>query len=171
MKRRTQTLLYHLLPVVFWLLAIGGSVVPFFIQITPDESPLTYAFGFIPAGLVLASIALLRHIPRHASSLEESFIVALLLGIASYWMPTVLFVTIPLVIYLYIRRLFEPRGWFAFFIGYATIAIWETVLIYLFPETFHLAPFTSNLYYWLPVGALSFAYIASTIGRQNLRVR
>ena len=35
MRRATQNMLYHLLPVVFWLLAIGGTLVPVFLNFTP----------------------------------------------------------------------------------------------------------------------------------------
>ena len=35
MKQSVQNMLYHLLPAVFWLLAIGGSLVPLLLHFTP----------------------------------------------------------------------------------------------------------------------------------------
>ena len=164
MKRRTQTILFHLLPAVFWLLAIGGSVVPVFFL--PD-----YAWGFIPAVLALLSVFLIGRIKRHTSSVEQCFQMAVLLGIAAYWLPTVVFLIVPIWGYLVYQNLFTMRSFLATLLGVATVAAWFAVLSFLLPETFHLSPFTFHLYRWIPTGALLIAYIASTIVRQTLRVR
>ena len=163
MKHQTQTILYHLLPVAFWLLAIGGSVVPVFFL--PD-----YAWGFIPAVLALLSVFLIGRIKRHTSSVEQCFQMAVLLGIAAYWLPTVVFLILPIWGYLIYQNLFDKRAFLATILGLATVAVWLTVLIllHLIPYTFSLA---YNLYAWIPTGALLIAYIASTIVRQTLRVR
>ena len=167
MKRSTQNTLYHLLPVVFWLLAIGGSVLPFV------WLPAEYAYGFIPAVLVLIVAMLLRHIPRHTTSEVQCFQSALLLGIASYWLPTVVFLTLPVWVYLVFRSLFDFRSLCATLIGYATVAAWAAAAIYLHWLPYVWTDFWSkeNAYGWIPTGAFLIAYIASTIARQNLRAR
>ena len=164
MRRQTQTILFHLLPAVFWLLAIGGSVVPVFFL--PD-----YAWGFIPAVLALLSVFLIGRIKRHTSSVEQCFQMAVLLGIAAYWLPTVVFLIVPIWGYLVYQNLFTMRSFLATLLGVATVAAWFAVLSFLLPETFHLSPFTFHLYRWIPTGAFLIAYIASTIVRQTLRVR
>lgn len=170
MKRSTQNMLYHLLPVVIWLLAIGGSIVPFFVPINSQLSPTDYLYGYIPTALVMLVVIMLTQIKRHESSLEECFIAAILLGVASWWMPSILFLVVPMVVYLYVRNLLEPRGGMAVFIGFSLVAIWMAVLSCLSLVTYPLS-LTHNLWIWIPVGAFLFAYIVSTIARRILRVR
>jgi hypothetical protein len=159
-------MLYHLLPVVFWLLAIGGSIIPlFFVE--------HYAWGFIPAALAWLSVVIIRHIQRHTNSIEECLVVALFLGVASYWLPSVLFLIIPIWGYLIYHNLFSFRSFVATLIGYAVVAVWATIFIVLGWITNPWAHFfaTENAWGWIPTGAFILAYIASTIARQNLRVR
>ena len=167
MKRSTQNTLYHLLPVVFWLLAIGGSVLPFI------WFPIEYAYMFIPAVLVLIVAILLRHIPRFTTSEVQCFQASLLLGIASFWLPSVVFLTLPMWIYLLFRSLFDFRAFCATIIGYATIAIWAATAVYLhwLPNVWANLLSIKNAYGWIPTGAFLIAYIASTTARQTLRVR
>ena len=78
-------MLYHLLPVVFWLLAISGSVLPLLLA-APDSpfSSLTYRLGFVVALPALLVIAIMARIQRHSSSVEQCMHMGVLLGIASY---------------------------------------------------------------------------------------
>lgn len=167
MKRRTQTILYHLLPVVFWLLAIGGAIVPLVIPITNNLSPITY---FIPVLPVLCGLFLLTGLKRHASSVEACFLTAVLLGIGAYWLPTIIFLILPACLYLHVRNLLELRSVTAFLLGYALVAIWMAVLVFLSIFNFQFS-FTENAYGWIPIGAVLLAWTASTIARRNLRVR
>ena len=164
MTRRTQNILYHLLPVVFWLLAAGGIIIW---EILDLQSSI---FNYVPALLALISTALIHRIPRHTSAVEPCFQMALLLGIATYWLPSVLFVILPLWGYLIYRNLLDLRALLATLIGLATVAIWVVVLNYL-----HLTQYTFSLSHnaqlWIPTGAVLLAWLASTIARQNLRVR
>ena len=96
MKRHTQELLYHLLPVIFWLLAVSGSVLP----LVWLSLPTSYLWGFLVIAIVLTCITILGRIKRHESSVEQCFQVAILLGVASYWLPTVLFLMLPIWGYL-----------------------------------------------------------------------
>ena len=170
MKRQTQTILYHLLPVVFWLSAIGGSVLAY-----------RQMSGYIVSIFALCAIHIIHRIPRWEEPVEQSFQVAVLLGIASYWLPSVLLLILPIWLYLMYRGLFGLRSVLATLIGLALVAIWAAVL-YSLPFIFHLSSFTfylpwahffaiENAWGWIPVGAFLVAYIASTIARQNLHVR
>lgn len=164
MTRRTQNILYHLLPVVFWLLAAGGIVLWAICHL-----PFTI-YHYMPAVLAWVSVIIIHRIPRHTSAVEPCFQMALLLGIAAYWLPSVLFVILPLWGYLIYRNLLDLRALLATLIGLATVAIWVVVLNYL-----HLTQYTFSLSHnaqlWIPTGAVLLAWLASTIARQNLRVR
>ena len=178
MRRQTQVILYHLLPAVFWLLAIGGSLVPALLSQRSGltgEAGLTsnYYFGYLVTAFVLIVIVIIGRLKRHTSSIEECFQMALLLGIASYWLPTVLFLTLAFWIYLIYQNLFSFRAFIATLIGYAVVAIWAAIFIVLGWIANPWAHFfaTENAWGWIPTGAILLAWLASTIARQNLRVR
>ena len=182
MKRSTQTLLYLLLPVVFWLLAIGGSLVPLLLSTfnspygvskSEELSIVNYYAGFLVAAIVLLCIFIISRIRRHTDSVEECFLVAVLLGIASYWLPTVVFLTLPIIIWLYYHHLFELRGMVAVLIGYAFVAIWAAVFIWLgwIENTWEHFFDPDYLWAWIPAGSLLLAWLASAITRRTLRVR
>ena len=164
MNRRTQNILYHLLPVVFWLLAAGGIVL--WAIINHQSSIINY----IPALLAWVSVLIIHRIPRHGDAIEPSFQMALLLGIAAYWLPSVLLLILPLWGYLIYRHLFDLRAFIATLIGLATIAIWIAVGTVLSLFTFHFS-LTNNLFAWIPTGAILLAWLGSTIVRQTLRER
>ena len=174
MKRQTQVILYHLLPAVFWLLAIGGALVPLLLWTDIDgSSNYNYHYGFLVSVLVLVCIGIIRRIKRHSTSMEECFQVALLLGVASYWLPTVLFLIIPIWVYLIYQNLFSFRSWVATLIGWAVVAVWAAVLVATGYIANPWADFfaTENALGWIPLGAILLAWLASTIARQTLRVR
>ena len=169
MRRQTQNTLYHLLPVAFWLLATGVVVVweLFF-------NPQFSIFHYVPSVLVWAALALLHRIGRHTNSVEQCFQIALLLGVAAYWLPSAVFLILPAWGYLIYRNLFSLRAFFASLIGLAFVAVWVWVLsLFALPSSILPLPFSisNNLSAWLPTGAVLFAWIASTIARQTLRVR
>ena len=165
--------LYHLLPAVFWLLAIGGSLVPVFLPLNFQLSTFNYYCGYWVAAIVLIIIVFIGNIKRHASSVEECFLMALLLGIASYWIPTVVFLTLPVWAYLIYQNLFSGRSVLATLLGYALIAIWAAVAILFGWIANPWAHFFAleNALGWIPLGAILLAWLASTIVRQILRAR
>jgi hypothetical protein len=167
MTRRTQAILSHLLPAIFWTLAIGGSLIPFVFDIP------RYAWGYIPIAIVLFCIVKLGGIQRHTSSVNVCFEVALLIGIASYWLPTVLFLILPAWAYLIYINVFSVQSITATLIGLATVAVWAFVFISMGwianPWAEFFAP--KNAWGWIPTGAILLAWLASTIVRRNLRVR
>ena len=172
MTRQTQKLLYHLLPVAFWLLAIGGIVLWhwFYLQ-TPITNHKSQITNYIPALLALVSALIIRHIPRHQTAEEPAFQASVLLGVAAYFLPSVLVLLLPMWVYLLYRHLYSWRVFFASLIGVALVAIWVMVLSYLRPESFQLSTFNFQLSRWIPTGTCLLAYIGSTIVRQTLRER
>ena len=166
-------MLYHLLPAVFWLLAIGGSLVPVILSpFTFHPSPLYY-YGYLVAVLVLIVILIIGRLKRHASSVEACFRMGIYLGVASYWLPTVVFMTIPVWAYLIYRNIFSGRSILATILGYALVAVWAAVFIFLGWIANPWADFfaSENALGWIPLGAVLLAWLASTIARQTLRAR
>ncbi len=171
MKRQTQNILYHLLPVVFWLLAIGGSFVGY-LAISNFQFPISNVLHFFaPAVLAWVATWIIGRLKRHEEAVTPSFHVAVLLSIAAYWLPSVLVLVLPIWVYLFYLNAFSLRVVTATLIGFVLVAIWTLVLFKLSTLTYHLSPLTYNLYAWLPTGAFVVAYIASTIVRRTLRVR
>ena len=164
MRRQTQEIVYHLLPVVFWLLAAGGMVLweMYNVQFT--------IYNYIPGVSCLIGALLITHIKRHESAVVPCFQVAVLVGIAAYWLPSVLFLILPVWIYLIYRHLFDLRTFTATLIGLALVAIWMAVGSYFSLFSFHFS-LSANLFVWIPTGIILLAWLGSTIVRQILRVR
>ena len=162
-------MLYHLLPVAFWLLASGGIVV------WEILSPFAFhfsIFNYIPAALSLLSAAIIRRIPRHTESVEQCFVVALLLGIAAYWLPTVVGLILPIWFYLIYQNLFSLRSFLSSLLGFACVGVWFFVLSLLpLSLTSNLLPLTSNLPLWLPTASVLLAWLFTVLVRKHLRVR
>ena len=171
MTYQTRVILRRTLPVVFWLLAVSGVIsVPFIIRWT---APANYWLGFAVAAFVLSCVLILTRIDRHVSSAQENFQTAVLLGIASYWLPTVVFMTIPFWIYVTYKNAFSFRAFLATLIGYALVAVHAAILIWFGWIDFVWAEFFApeRLWGWIPTGAVLVAWLASTIVRQTLRER
>lgn len=173
MKQSVQNMLYHLLPAVFWLLAIGGSLVPLIPSFNFQLSTFNYYSGYLVAAIVLIVILIIGRLKRHASSVEACFRMGIYLGVASYWLPTVVFLTVPVWAYLIYRNIFSGRSILATILGYALVAVWAAVFIFLGwisnPWTDFFA--SENALGWIPLGAILLAWLASTIARQILRAR
>ena len=141
--------------------------------------PEGYFWGYLVAALILLSIAILTHIKRHESAVEQSFQVAVLLGIASYWLPPVVLLIIPMWGYLYYRNLFDTRCLMASLIGFAMMALWVVVLhwigmhysVFSFPLPWLEFWVNENAWGWIPTGALLLAWLGTTIVQQTLRER
>lgn len=171
-------MLYHLLPVAFWLLAAGLCCLPFIFAAILNSPSHIFSFPFVsyfaPAVLTLFCLLIIIRIPRRADAVEPCFRVGLLLGIASYWLPSVLLLIVPVWIYLTYRNvIYSFRLVIASLIGIALVAIWAAVCIFMGWLDCPWADFwnTKNLWAWLPTGSFIFAFIGSTIVRQNLRAR
>ena len=161
------------MPVAFWLPAIVGTIIPLFPSLHSPLAVANYYFGYLVALLVLIAIGNIGRIKRHTSSVEECFLMAIVLGIASYWLPTVLFLTLVFWGYLIYRNLFSMRSFLATLTGYAAVAIWAAVFIVMGWISNPWASFFAkeNALGWIPLGAILLAWLFSTIARQILRVR
>ncbi len=171
MTRQVQTILYHTLPIVFWLLAVVGCVSAWFFAPFPEETDgLRF---FLPGVLVLIALVVIGRLERHTSSVEPCFRMGLLVGLAAYWMPSVVLVVLPLWGVLLFRNLFSFRSFLATLFGLAFVAIWVAVFCYIgIIETPSLEGRDGvGFLPWIPTGAFAIAYIGSTIVRQTLRVR
>ena len=179
MTRHTQTILYHTLPIAFWLLAGLVCALPWGLTFVNSAlCPPSLLSYLLPSVVVLTGLWILTSIKRHGSAVEPCFWIGILLGIASYWLPTVLFLVVPAWIYLYYRRLMNVHAFSAIFVGLIFVAIWAAVLIYnpwmtsgLLKNTWADFFAWDTLWAWLPIGAVLFAFIASSIARTNLRIR
>ena len=164
-----------MLPVVFWLLAAGGALVPGILHFTLSSFPVpsAYYWGFLVATLVMIVILFIGRIQRHTSSVEECLWVGLIIGVASYWLPTVVFLILPIWVYLIYQNLFSFRSFLATLIGLAVVAIYFFVGLRLGWLTYSWTAFFSldSLWGWIPTGAALIAWLTSTIARQTLRVR
>lgn len=167
MYLHTRNILYHLLPVVFWLLAIGVCVL---YKIYFASSWLQ----FIPAIVGVLVWCVIARIKRYSSGVEQCFQVGLLIGLASYWLPTIVFLCIPVWIYLVYKHYFSFRLVCATLLGGAVVAIYASIAIGLgWLNTIPwLRFFAADLAHgWLPTGAVLLACLFSTIARRNLRER
>lgn len=177
MNRRDSQILSRVLPIVFWTVAVAGSVcIPFLLSslnAQPSTLNANYWWGYAVTALVLTIIVILQRIDRHVIAIGEAFVCALLLGVASYWLPTALFLTVPALIYLIVRNHFSFRTLTAILLGFATVAIWAAVAIVMGwignPWASFFAP--EQAWGWIPLGAILLAWLASLIARQTLRVR
>ncbi|MBO4454336.1 MAG: hypothetical protein J5761_04695 [Paludibacteraceae bacterium] len=177
MNRHEASILSRVLPNTFWGLAVAGTVgIPFLLSHFGLQSSAfnnTYWWGFAATALVLTIIVILEHLDRHVIAIREAYSSALLLGIASYWLPTVLFLVVPIIVYLIVRNHFTFRSFTAILLGFATVAVWATVAIMIGwisnPWASFFAP--EQAWGWIPLGAVLLAWLASTIVRQTLRVR
>ena len=120
--------------------------------------------------LALISMYLITHIKRHASSVEECFEVGVLLSIAAYWLPSVLFLILPVWVYLIYKNLFSFRSFLASLIGCALVAIWVVVGNLFQLSTFNFS-LSANLFAWIPAGSFLLAWLGTTIVQQTLRER
>ncbi|MDY6379306.1 MAG: hypothetical protein SPK90_00720 [Bacteroidales bacterium] len=177
MNRHKATILSRVLPIVFWTLAVAGSVgIPFLLSALEVQSPdfnENYWWGFAVSALVMAVIGILQKLDRHEIAIQEAFSSSLLLGIASFWLPTVLFLTIPIIFFLVYRNHFSFRSFTAMIIGFSTVAIWATVAILLgwIPNNWAIFFSPTIAWGWIPLGSILLAWLGSTIVRQSLRVR
>ena len=97
---------------------------------------------------------------------------ALLLGIAAYWLPTVVGLILPIWFYLIYQNLFSLRSFLSSLLGFACVGVWFFVLSLLpLPLTSNILPLTSNLPLWLPTASVLLAWLFTVLVRKHLRVR
>ena len=172
MNRREANMWRTALPIVFWTVGIGGSLVPAFVLgFTGLNS--NYYWGYAVAALLLMVIAIFSRIKRHDTCEVQCFWLGLTLAVASYWMPTVLFFVLPFWIVLISRNVFTVRAIVATLVGVGFVAIYAAIAVWLGWITNVWASFFSPDYLWagIPVGAILSAWLDSTIAKKTIRVR
>ncbi len=177
MTYQTRVILRRTLPVAFWLLALGGSIaVPLILQsfnppiFKPSDN---YWWGFLVAFILLLVLYIAKRLDRHQPSSQENFQMAVLLGVASYWLPTVVFVTIPMWFFCATRFAFNFRSFLATLLGYSAVAVHAALFVYLGWIHNVWADFFSPDYMWgwIPTGAIFLAWLGTTIVYKILRER
>jgi len=122
----------------------------------------------------MLSMAIIRRIPRHTESVEQCFVVALLLGLAACVMPTVVALIVPVWLYLIYQNIFSFRSFLASLLGFACVALWAYVFAFfnLQPSFFILpSSILSNFPLWIPTAAVLMAWLGTVLIRKHLRVR
>lgn len=170
MTYQVRTILRRALPITFWLLAVAGCIV---VPLTLFPLPANYWWGFLVAVLGLILIADLSHLDRHVSSARQGFDIGLLLGIASYWLPTVVFLTLPCWIFMMTRYSFRHRTLLGTLLGFVVVVIYALIGVAcgwienVWTEFFSPA----RLWGWIPVGAVFLAWLGSYLIREKLKDR
>lgn len=119
--------------------------------------------------ILLLNMVLLvfQNIDRHQfrSAAEHTFLMTLLLSIASYWLPTVLLLLLPILFILILRNTFDSQALFAILIAlvvvliYAGLAYW---LGWIEPVWLHGLEW-GYLSRWLPVLAVGSSAIVTIL--------
>ena len=119
--------------------------------------------------IILLNLVLLvfQNIDRHQfrSAAEHTFLMTLLLGIASYWLPSVLLLILPIVAMLIFRNTFDWQALFAIFIAlivvsiYAGIAYWLGWIEPVWLHGFEI-PYLTR---WIPIVAVSSSAIITIL--------
>lgn len=171
MTYNQRILLRRLLPAIFWLLAVSGIIAPPFIFHL--NLPANYWWGWIPSVAVLICLIIAKHIDRHEPYVKQMFQITTILGIASYWLPTVLFLILPFYIFAIWKGTMNFRAFLAILIALAMDALYASIFIYLGWINNTWAHFFEPDFQWgwIPVGAIFVAWLASTIARLLLRER
>ncbi|MBR4263506.1 MAG: hypothetical protein IKQ48_02905 [Paludibacteraceae bacterium] len=172
MTRQTQNILYQTLPIVFWLLAGLVSVLGW--VLSPLAWSLTNLLAYtLPPLMALVIMWVLTSIRRHGDSKEECFWTGLLIAIASYWLPSVVFLLPVAWGYLIYRNIFSFRSFLATWIGFAVVAVWVAVFDYagILKMPSFLGRAGVDFLPWVSTGSVIVAFVASTIARQILRAR
>ena len=171
MTYNQRILLHRLLPVVYWLLALGGSIaVPLgFGLVVPSK----YWWGFVPAIFVLMSLAVSKRIDRHEPYVEQMFQIAVFLGVASYWLPTVIVLVVPFTIFGIWKATWNFRAILAIIIALGLVALYAAIFLYFgwIENTWVHAFEPDYAWGWIPLGAIMVAWLATTITRAILKDR
>lgn len=173
LTRQTSNILYHLLPIVFWLLAGGVCIYCAFFSQTFVLSRTAYFAHLI---LYILILSILVHVRRRDTSIEACFQIGFLLSIAAYWLPPVIVLLVPIWIYFIVIQSFSFRAFLSSLIGVAVVALYAFIAVRCnwISNPWHYlwsGQYAFRWAEWLPLIALIVAWIASTIARRNLHAR
>ncbi len=117
---------------------------------------------------ILVVLLIYQTIDKHLfqSAAEQMFLVTLVLGIASYWLPTIVFAIIAVVLMLLYRNTFDFKSIFAILIGIVVVAIYASIACVLgWIEPVWIDGFfdASLSLRWIPVLALTITLVIDVI--------
>lgn len=79
--------------------------------------------------LLMLAVYVYQQIDRHQinSAAEHTFLISLLIGLSSYWLPSLLLLIVPVILSLIWRQSFDGQSFLAILLGLALIAIYATI--------------------------------------------
>lgn len=123
--------------------------------------------GQVLTSILLLVVSVYQHIDRHRieSVAEKTFMIAILLGVASYFLPSSILLIIPCVLLLMYRQSFDGQSLLAILIGFGVVAIYAAIFIWLgWIDSVWFDFFSmQTLGRWLFPGTLLVAYIINAI--------
>lgn len=142
--------------------------------LAPADGRHALLIGLIPSTLVGLAVSILFSVEKHQDAApEEAFLASLLAGIASWWLPSLLFLLPFQYMFLQYRRAFDGRTFSASLMGlsvvalYAGLAIWQQWIPLSWYPFFRF----SDLWTMVPTLLLLTIVIVLTNVQQDRRVR
>lgn len=83
--------------------------------------------------LLLTCGYVFEHIDRHQIGFyaEYAFLMSILIGLASYWLPSVLLLILPLMVILAMRQTFDGQSFIAILMGLGLVALYAGLMVWL----------------------------------------
>lgn len=121
--------IYKSLPVALPLLA--GLLCLAVWLLAPADGRRALLWGLIPAALIGLAISVLFKVEKHQDAApSEAFLSSMLGGIASWWLPSVLFLVPFQYFFLAYRRALDARTVSASVMGFAVVALYAGLAIW-----------------------------------------
>ena len=99
--------------------------------LAPADGRRALLVGLIPSTLVGLAISILFSVQKHQDSApEEAFLASLIGGIASWWLPSLLFLLPFQYLFLQYRRAFDGRTFSASLMGLAAVALYAGLAVW-----------------------------------------
>lgn len=164
--------LYKALPIALPLLA--GLLYALTAVFVPKEVRQVLLWGLVPTVLIGLGIQVLYSVEKHQDSApQEAFLATLFCAVASWWLPSLLFLLPFSYLFLNYRRAFDRRTFSASVMAlvvaalYASIAIWQAWIPMSWYPFFRL----SDLWTMIPTVLLLVVVIVITNVQSDRRAR
>lgn len=117
--------------------------------------------------ICLLAVLVFQQIDRHKieTTAEHAFLMAILIGIASYWLPSLLLVWVPIILLLMYRQCFDGQSLIAILLGSAVVALYAALMVWagwIAPTWLSFFDGATALR-WLSIGAVLLATIINWI--------
>ena len=144
------------------------------VLLVPADGRHSLLIGLIPAVLIALAIRVLFSVEKHQDSApEEAFIASLFGGVASWWLPSLLFLLPFEYLFLLHRRALDGRTFSGSLMAllvvaiYAALAIWQEWIPLSWYPFFRM----SDLWTMVPILLILIVIFVVTNVQQNRRVR